>query len=451
MPGIAGIAVADAFAEVSAMLDRIAHRGNIRRKIIAAEGTTMGVCWNDSLYPPFSESVDACFVCDMADTEHYATAAAHNGSFLFSRDDPGVTPLYFGSSGTGELRFASEIKALIPKVIEIREVMPGTGLVTEPFLPPGYPGEPVSEPSEIVASDLTQLLEDAVSLSIRRKDTGSLLSGGLDSAAITAFAVRHISGIKTFTAGVEGAPDLAYASLTARYLGTDHHETIVTVNDLVSILPDVIWHLESFDPLLIRSSLLNFVAAREASGLVSDILSGEGADELFAGYHYLNTLPLEKVREELLRLTGKLHNTALQRVDRCASAFGMTARLIFPRRALMEYAMAVPVKLKIFNGEGKWLLRKAVEELLPPEIVWRSKAKFWEGGGVNEKLSEIAEESITDSDFRNERVLPNGWILSGKEELYYYRIFRDHFGKEISLSWMGRTDGPTVQGDTSSG
>jgi len=455
MAGIAGLTRENAQAEVEEMLNRIAHRGCARRKIIVAEGTTMGVCWNNSPFLPFSETDELNFVRDIAGPGHYATVTAKNGTFFFSRDPLGVAPLYTGSATDGVTGFASEVKALLPEMAGIAEVMPGYDIeMTRDALRPGDENveEPPSvatdaeaiqqeiPPPDMLAAQLRRLLDDAVSLSVRTEDTGSWLSGGLDSAAITALASKYIGGIRTFTAGLEGAPDLEYASQVARLLGTEHHEIIVTVNDLMKILPDVIWHLESFDQLLVRSSLLNFLAAREASGHVSDIFSGEGADELFAGYSYLSAMREESLHDELVRLTGKLHNTALQRVDRCASAYGMTPRLVFTQPGVKDFALSVPPEYKIFRGEAKWILRKALEGILPPEITWRPKAKFWEGGGVNEQLSEIADNNISDSDFVRERTLPNGWNLTGKEELLYYRIFRELFGDHISLSWMGRTD-----------
>lgn len=442
MAGIAGIAKENRYAEVSAMLDRIAHRGHRWRKIMEAGETTLGVCWNGSEVIPFGESDGMIFVRDIAGPEHFATATSQNGSFLFSRDSMGVAPLYLGYLPDGTTGFASEVKALLPEMKLIEEVKPGNGTVPDPGekIPADLHEELSAVTPESLALRLKQVLDEAVSVSISTENTGAWLSGGLDSAAITALATNYIGRMKTFTAGVEGAPDLEYAARTARYLGTEHHERIVRVNDLAAVLPEVIYHLESFDPLLVRSSLLNYIASRNAAEYVSDIFSGEGADELFAGYHYLSSIPEEKLHNELVRLTGKLHNTALQRVDRCATAFGLTPRLIFTQPAVRELAFSLPADYMIVNGEGKWLLRKAVEELLPHEITWRSKAKFWEGGGVNEKLSEIADSAISDSDFRNERVLPNGWTLSGKEELLYYRIFSDFFGDDITLSWMGRSD-----------
>jgi asparagine synthase (glutamine-hydrolysing) len=79
--------------------------------------------------------------------------------------------------------------------------------------------------------------------------------------------------------------------------------------------------------------------------------------------------------------------------------------------------------------------------VLPGEVLWRRKAKFWEGAGVGDLLAQYADAKITDDQFRRERTLSNGWTLDTKEELMYYRVFKQHFGDLRDLSWMGRTKG----------
>jgi asparagine synthase (glutamine-hydrolysing) len=97
------------------------------------------------------------------------------------------------------------------------------------------------------------------------------------------------------------------------------------------------------------------------------------------------------------------------------------------------------VKYKLYKNVEKWILRKALGNSLPDKIARRPKAKFWEGAGTREIISSHAERQISDSDFKRERYLANGMIINTKEELYYYRIFKDHFGSDIDISWMGRT------------
>ena len=78
---------------------------------------------------------------------------------------------------------------------------------------------------------------------------------------------------------------------------------------------------------------------------------------------------------------------------------------------------------------------------LPEDVLWRPKVKFWEGAGVEDQIAAYAEAQISDADFRNERRLPDGSYLNTKEELFYYRIFKEHFGSLTDLDFVGRTKG----------
>jgi asparagine synthase (glutamine-hydrolysing) len=181
--------------------------------------------------------------------------------------------------------------------------------------------------------------------------------------------------------------------------------------------------------------------AREAGRYVPAAFSGEGGDELFAGYEYLKALPVEQLSGELLDITGRLHNTALQRVDRSAAAGGIAPYVAFLDPDVVLYALRIPAQFKIRNGVEKWILRQAMADALPEEVLNRPKAKFWQGAGVQDLLDAYANDHISDREFTLERRLPNGWELNTKEELLYYRTFRDIFGPLEELEWMGRTKG----------
>ena len=216
------------------------------------------------------------------------------------------------------------------------------------------------------------------------------------------------------------------------------------MQNLLDALPDVIYHLESFDALLVRSSLTNYLVARQAGDFVPAVFSGEGGDELFAGYAYIRDMALDNVPGELIDITGRLHNTALQRVDRSAAAGGTVAYVPFADPDIVDYALRIPPDLKLHEGTEKWILRQAMADALPGNVLNRRKSKFWEGAGIGEVLAQHAEETVSDEDFARERSLANGWRIHTKEELMYYRIFREHFGEFASLDWMGRTKGAPV-------
>lgn len=273
---------------------------------------------------------------------------------------------------------------------------------------------------------------------------GSWLSGGLDSSVMATLASQHTQSFHTFAAGMPGSPDLKYARMLADHIKAEHHEVVVKIDDLLNALPDVIYHLESFDGWLVRSSIMNFLVSRLAAQYVTSIFSGEGGDELFGGYHYLKSLKPSNLADELIDITSRLHNTALQRVDRCASAFGTDAYVDFLEPDVVDFALRIPTRYKVHDGVEKWILRQAIADDLPDAILNRPKAKFWQGAGVQDLLERHAEEQISDADFSRERRLPNGWQLRSKEELLYYRIFCERLGQLEDLSWMGRTKGMPV-------
>ncbi len=296
-----------------------------------------------------------------------------------------------------------------------------------------------------MATELRELLEASVEKRVGDAQVGSWLSGGLDSSAMAALARPHMDTLHTFAAGVSGAPDIEHAREVAAFIGSDHHEVIVTLDDMLAALPKVIYHLESFDALLVRSSITNYLVAKLASEYVDEVFTGEGGDELFAGYEYIKSLDPVLLPDELIDIANRLHNTALQRVDRSASAHGTVAHVGILDPDVVDYALRIPVDFKLKDGVEKWIFRRAMDGALPERVLNRKKAKFWEGAGVSELLAGYADEHITDEEFARERTLPNSWTVNTKEELMYYRIFREHFGELEDLSWMGRTKGAPRQ------
>ena len=446
MSGIVGIAAAGEDARVERMLDRLAHRGRAGRIVLGHPAATAGVLWPRAQTDAYAEAPDSITVRDSAGPGRLAQVEAGPKGITLTRDQLGVAPLYYGRTADGKLAFASEVKAMLAVTRDVRELPPGCfhdGCRQERYSDPQLPA-PIEDTPEAIAQELRRRLATAVQECIRISngcEVGAWLSGGIDSSTMAALARPHQNRMATFAAGVAGAPDLEYARAAADFLHTEHHEVIVSLQEMLAALPAVIYHLESFDALLVRSSITNYLVAKVASQHVPAVLSGEGGDELFAGYAYLQTIVPQELPAELLDITGRLHNTALQRVDRSAAAHGLLAHVPFLTPEVLAYALSIPAECKLRDGVEKWILRRAVAGLLPDHVLNRRKAKFWEGAGVSEQLAAYAEERISSGDFHRERRLPNGWELNSKEELMYYRIFREHFGDLDELSWMGRTKG----------
>ncbi|MBN1440103.1 MAG: hypothetical protein JW929_11900 [Anaerolineales bacterium] len=447
MTAIAGIERGGKKELVKRMLEKMAHRGGKQCRIIESGHATIGVAPSAGQESSGEIRIQQEFVEDGSGPGRFARARIADDGLELTRDPVGVAPLYYGWTEAGELCFASEVKGLLPEVRRIHELAPGSSLRggnLDHFFRLN-PGKEIDDPPQTVAAGLRRRLEQAVEKSLAGGKIGSWLSGGLDSSSLAALASRHVDRLPTFAAGLENAPDLEFARRTAAFLRTDHHEVVVKSADVIAALPEVIYHLESFDALLVRSSVLNYLVAKEAANFVPAVLSGEGGDELFAGYEYLKSIDSGRLKDELLDITGRLHNTALQRVDRCASAHATTPHVCFLDPEVVEYALRIPVEYKLRNGVEKWILREAVGELLPSEVRQRPKAKFWQGAGVEDLLARYAENNVSSEDFKRERRLPNGWQLNTKEELLYYRLFRENFGSVEDLAWMGRTKGaPTA-------
>lgn len=379
----------------------------------------------------------------------FALAVSDGTDLLVVRDPLGVKPLYYARHDDLIL-FASEIKALPPDVNEVGVFPPGSffhsacGFVDYYTIQPPVTGDGTDMGPEEAGRALRRILQGAVEKRVGAQDTvGVFLSGGLDSSVVAALAAEVVGDVHSFAAGAEGGGDLQHAARVAEYLGTKHHEYVITPAEIKELLPQVIYHLESFDPPLVRSSLANFVVGREASraGLQA-VLCGEGSDELFCGYHYLKDFddPAE-LRHELVELMQGLPQNGMQRVDRMTEAHALEGYVPFLDMDVVDFAWGLPVEYKI-HGRGqveKWILRHAFADMLPGEVVWRRKAKFFEGAGLEDAIQRVAEQEITDDEFARYRATADGLTLRSKEELYCYRIFREFFPNPAVVETIGWT------------
>lgn len=385
----------------------------------------------------------------------FAFALLDGQDLFLARDPLGIKPLYWGRSPDGKtLYFASEIKALMPHTRDISEFPPGHWYHSERGLQRYFDLERVAsgvESEKTGLKALTKAIRVKLARAVEKRlmadvPVGVFLSGGLDSSLVALLAKERLGRLHTFAVGVEGSEDLQAARWAAKFLGTVHHERLFTQEEVLRALPKIIYHLESFDMALVRSAVANYFVAELARPYVKVVLSGEGSDELFSGYAYLKELPSRRLRRELVEITDKLHNTNLQRCDRMTMAHSIEGRVPFLDVAFMREAFAVPISLKI-RREGdqpieKWILRAAFDGELPQEILWRAKQKFSKGCGSADILKAHAQETISHDDFIRERKIKEGFTLTSKEELLYYRLFREHYPHKIALKTMGRTRCP---------
>lgn len=332
----------------------------------------------------------------------FAFVLATPERIIAARDPLGIKPLYVAHL-RGGLAFASELKAFDGLGLEkLEAIEPGAmfdsrdGIRRWYRLPHGAAELEPGQSAESIWRELRLVMEEAVrKWMVADVEVGSFLSGGLDSSIIAALAARFSPRrLKTFAVGLEGSADVMAARRVAEHIGSDHHELLFSKDDLIEVLPKVVYHLESADTDLVRSAIPTHFATTLARRHVKAVLTGEGADELFAGYAYHQRYAdrPRDLADELTRSLAAMHNINLQRVDRITMAQGLEARTPFLDRELIDFAQSIPVTLKLKETDDgelveKWILRKACEDLLPEDLLWRKKSQFDEGSGTTRALA----------------------------------------------------------------
>jgi asparagine synthase (glutamine-hydrolysing) len=388
--------------------------------------------------------LDGMFALVVASTDGQKVTAA--------RDPCGIKPLYRGWSDSGRVIFASELKCLVGQV-DYAEEFPAGHLWTSDrgyqryFRPAWLTSliDPEGPKAELPTGDLLgfrAVLKAAVQKRLMSDvGYGFLLSGGVDSAVVTHLMseLTDMSKIKSFTVGMPNSPDVMAARAVATAYGTDHYEYLFTPEEAFAIVPKVVEHLETYEPELIRSAIPNYFLARLAAEHTKVVLTGEGADELLAGYLYFRECPTrEAMHMETLRIWGHLHNVNLQRADRMCMAHGLEARVPFlDVDVLAEAYGKVDPKLKMHTkmpGEPprpeKWAMRSLfMDSKIPPDVLWRTKAMQCEGVGANwvAQLQAMCNAEISDEVFAGAAETFPLNTPHSKEEYYYRELFEHHF------------------------
>ncbi|KAJ1436827.1 hypothetical protein B484DRAFT_324888 [Ochromonadaceae sp. CCMP2298] len=377
---------------------------------------------------------------------------------LVARDKVGIKPLYMGRSRDGqEVLFASELKSIVGQCAPEDLVTfpagyywtPEEGMVkyynpewdadtfsADMAVSQGYSGEEECR-AALEAAVIARCMADV--------PIGLLLSGGLDSSIIGAIMLQpnvrqHLTAthgkIKTFAVGQEGSPDIVAARAVSKFLDTDHYEALFTPEDAFPVLEKIIYHMETYEPELIRSSIPNYFLAKKAAEHVKVVLTGEGSDEIWSGYlYYAKCQEAAQLQEENRRILNAVQFVNLQRCDRMSMSCSLEARVPFFDVHNIKTAMRLDPALKLC-GEGadgrceKHFLRKMYEKQLPPEVVWRTKAMQCEGVGMTWVATlqrYISENLVTDEEFAGAaEAFPKNTPQS-KEEYYYRSVFQKHF------------------------
>jgi asparagine synthase (glutamine-hydrolysing) len=423
------------------------------------------------LYPrlkmtEFCRALDGVFAIVLVDTKTETVYVA--------RDPYGVRPLFEGLLPNGSRMWASEIKGLSNNCVTVNPFPPGTWrsynfqgqLVQEAkyhmiphtkmdcFNTVGAVHAKFSLRESLVAAVKKRLLSD--------RPIGALLSGGLDSSLVCAIAAKELAKdgkkLTTFSIGMPGSTDLAFAKKVADHIGSIHHEILVQPEEFLNAIPAVIKAIESYDITSVRASVGNWLLGKyiKENTDIKVVFNGDGSDEIGGGYLYFYKAPSdEEFEAESERLLHEIHLFDVLRSDRSMAAHGLEARTPFLDKSVVATWRAIHTCLRrpskgMVDGQGirveKQILRDAFADtsLLPLDVLYRKKEAFSDGvSSVQDswylRCSAYAKQTIRMEDAK--RLFP--FNTPQTEEAYWYRsLFVEYYGDNratvIPHMWLPR-------------
>jgi asparagine synthase (glutamine-hydrolysing) len=272
---------------------------------------------------------------------------------------------------------------------------------------------------EEVALKIRQQLMKAV---LYEPAEGVLFSGGLDSAILACInpAMKAI----TITLESHGL-DIEYARNISGSKGIPLYHRKIGIEEAMSKIPIVIRMLESFDPALPNDLAVYFGLEYAKELGLKSIMTGDGSDEIFAGYSFMETL------DDLEGYINNISPFLKFSSNRVGNHLGLAVKQPFLEASFFRFALSIDTAFKIKRTEnktwGKWILRYAFTDLIPNGHAWQTKRPLEEGSGMS-YLRDIITSQISDKEFA-EKKTRYGIQFLNKEHLYYYEIFRKEVGE----------------------
>ncbi len=388
-------------------------------------------------------------------------------NIVVARDRIGLCPLFYGLDKNNNIVcFASEAKALVdlPFCVKVKQFPPGHFLQArinnetsiygnktdiygfkEEFVL--YNNDADSE-VENISNIIRIVVQDAVRKRLKHSDrqVGVLCSGGIDSSIVSAIANRLNTNelpVNIFTISYDSGMsyDAFYAKQLCSQLKNSIHTNIVfNKEDVINAYEEVLKTCETYDSRTIRAAIPGYLLAKYISENtdIKVILSGEGADELFAGYKYFQFSPDEEsLKTETTRLIQNLHSFDLLRAERVFSAFGLELRVPFLDQNLIKTVSSFSKIIYDYKSEEKYLLRKAFDSY--PElssVINRQKECFSDGCGYNYVPDLLKMHSIYNDLETREK----------NEKEVYLKLFEKYYGNQNWIiertmpEWLPKVD-----------
>ncbi|OGG63161.1 hypothetical protein A3D66_02440 [Candidatus Kaiserbacteria bacterium RIFCSPHIGHO2_02_FULL_50_9] len=368
----------------------------------------------------------------------------HTKQVFAARDRLGIKPLYYAFNTQNSLYFASEIKALaqFEDIQEIHEFPPGhvyTDGVFKSFWSIPTSSSYLTDHSAAILQ-LRELIEEAVAKRLQTDlPIGVFLSGGVDSSLIMEIATRYHKNVTALILGSLVSSDFEFATKLCREKGWQFKICEPTI-DYERELSDLIYSLEAWNPNAVEHAFANKLISKFAHDLgYKVVLTGEGSDELFAGFNEFLELPQEKINEGCRRMLQSMSKGSHMRVDKMAMKFTLETRSPLFDNKIIDLAFRVPGEWKIGNHDGqtrtKLILREAASTYLPDYIVWRPKVPFANGAGMDVAMNytrsagvfrDLANKKISDSMLADMQTEHPECGFEAKEEVLFFFIYKNH-------------------------
>jgi asparagine synthase (glutamine-hydrolysing) len=255
-------------------------------------------------------------------------------------------------------------------------------------------------------------------------------SGGLDSSILAEIKKKQNLNAITIISKDFLAPDLSYSQITAKHIDIPLEIKYVDIDQMLGAIESTIKILKNFNDIEIRNAIVPYLymnTLKERN--ITNIITGDGADEIFAGYNFLLKKDHSELKNELKRIKKIMHFTS----QKIANKLGMSIQMPFIDEKIIELVETLPINLLINQKNGikfgKWILRKAFENTLPANVIWRKKIAMQDGSGTT-NLTKLFDSIIADDIFAKKvkKIKSECNIkIRTKESLYYYELFKENF------------------------